>query len=82
MKIDRYSDCLKIVTDDYDMQIASVTVFGQQSYAVAISGRGVWYFGTITEALDHVSEYLSISENREVLDYLRKGPKQNTIEVC
>ena len=81
MKIDRYNGHLKIVTDDYDILITEVTIFGQKTYAVAISGRGVWYFDTVSSSLDHVTEYLSNSENRELLDYLRRGPNQNTIEV-
>lgn len=97
MKIDKYSDYLKIVTDDFIIILTYVSIFSSRAYAVDVSGRGVWsseradaataprkgvwYFESLNASLDHVTEYLTVSECRELLDYLRKGSQNKKIEV-
>lgn len=82
MKINKSNNRITIVTTDHDIVISSVTVFGKEAYAVAISGHRVCYFDTVSGAFSMVTNYLSSSENSDLLDYLISGPKEKKIEVC
>lgn len=82
MKIDKSNNRMTIVTTDHDIVISSVSVFGEKAYSVAVSGHRVCYFDTVSSSLDYVTNYLSSSENSDLLDYLVKGPKEKKIEVC
>ena len=88
MKINRYNgkyySRLNLTANEHDIQIQSVTLFGQESYAVVVSGIGTRYFDTVAAALDYCAEFLSADENREVLEYFAeyRNPNYGKIEVC